>query len=137
MAVRKVRNFLYGKQSYAIRGACFDVWNTLGGGYKESVVERALEMAFTKRGLKVERQKRLKVHYEDTVVGIYQPDFVIDDCILVELKCKPTLAVGDRRQFWQYLKGSEYRLGFLVHFGQEQLNISRVVYDRARKIRSA
>ena len=134
MAIRKVRDFLYGRQSYAIRGACFDVWNTFGGAFKESVVERALQKAFTKRKLGVERQKRISVRYDDEVVGIYQPDFVIDNCILVELKCKPSLTKGDRQQFWQYLKGSEYRLGFLVHFGSERLEITRVVYDRARRI---
>ena len=132
MTVRKVKAFLYGKQSYAIRGACFDVWNEFGGAFKESVVERALEKALVKRGLKVERQKRLAVFYEGERVGVYQPDFVIDDLILVELKCKPSLVISDRRQFWQYLKGTPYRLGFLVHFGSERLQIVRTVYDRAR-----
>lgn len=130
---RKVADFLYEKQSYAIRGACFDVWKAFGGAHKESIVENALYKAFVKRGLKVERQKRIPIHYEGDVVGVYQPDFVVDGLIVIELKCKPQLAKGDRRQFWQYLKGSEYRLGFLVHFGAERLQISRVVYDRARK----
>ncbi|MDP3723299.1 MAG: GxxExxY protein [Candidatus Omnitrophota bacterium] len=133
MTARRVRDFLYGRQSYAIRGACFDVWNTFGGAFKEVVVERALNKAFAKRGLKVDRQKRIAISYEGELVGIYQPDFVIDDRIVVELKCKPVLANGDRRQFWQYLKGSHYRLGFLIHFGSERLEIIRVVYDRARE----
>ncbi len=117
----KVSDFLYEQQSYEIRGA-----------YKESIVEQALWKAFSKRKLHVERQKRITVHYEGEAVGVYQPDFVIDDCVLVELKCKPVLTKGDQRQFWQYLKGSRYRLGFLVHFSPERLEISRIVYDRAR-----
>jgi len=136
MTARKVKSFLYGRQSYLIRGACFDVWNAFGGAFKESVVEQALKRAFAKRGLQVESQKRIPVRYEGETVGIYRPDFIIDNCILVELKCKPTLTVGDRRQFWQYLKGSDYRLGFLVHFGSDSLHISRVVYDQARKAHS-
>ena len=134
MATRTVKDFLYEKEAYALRGACFDVWNALGGGFKEKVVEVALKKALLKRGLSVESQKRLKVYYEDEAIGVYQPDFVINDCILLELKVKPALAVGDRKQFWQYLKGSHYRLGFLVHFGSERLQIHRVVYDRARSI---
>lgn len=133
MATRKVQAFLYGKQSYAIRGACFDVWKAFGGAFKEAVIERSLRKAFVKRGLTVECQKRLPVRYEGEVVGTYQPDFVIDDCILVELKCKPMLMRGDRQQFWQYLKGSKYRLGFLVHFGSNRLDVQRVVYDQARQ----
>jgi len=135
MAIQKVSRFLYGKQSYAIRGACFDVWKAFGGAYKESVVERALKKAFMKRGLTVECQKRFAVRYEGDVVGVYQPDFVIDDRIIVELKCKPILTTGDRRQFWHYLKGTDYRLGFLVYFGPERLQVHRIVYDLARKTR--
>ncbi len=116
-----------------IRGACFDVWNAFGGAYKESVVGQALKRAFVKHGLDVECQKRIAVRYEGDVVGIYQPDFVVDERIVVEIKCKPALTAGDHRQFWQYLKGAEYRLGFLVNFGPERLEIRRIVYDRARK----
>ena len=133
MATTRVKDFLYEKKSYAIRGACFEVWKVFGGAFKESVIEQALQRAMVKRGLTVERQKRIPVYFEGERVGVYQPDFVVDDCILIELKCKPTLTVGDRRQLWHYLKGGQYRLGFLAHFGPERLQIVRVVYDRARK----
>ncbi|MBP9686775.1 MAG: hypothetical protein KBD66_03170 [Candidatus Doudnabacteria bacterium] len=38
----------------------------------------------------------------------------------------------DRRQFWFYLKGSEYKLGLLINFGPKKLEIFRRIYDKAR-----
>lgn len=49
MAERKVKNFLYEKESYEIRGACFSVYNSLGGGIKEKIIERVLAGEFKKR----------------------------------------------------------------------------------------
>jgi len=61
------------------------------------------------------------------------PDKIINKNILLELKAKPFLAKQDIDQFWKYLKGSKYKLGFLINFGPMKLEIKRVVYDRARK----
>ena len=42
--------------TYQIRGAIFDVYNSLGPGLLESVYEEALCFELAQRGLKVERQ---------------------------------------------------------------------------------
>jgi len=65
-------------------------------------------------------------------VGTYVPDLIINDCILVELKAKPFLTKEDERQFWYYLRGSQYKLGFLVNFSTQKLEIKRRIYDKAR-----
>ena len=64
--------------------------------------------------------------------GTYIPDFVIDDKIIVEIKVKPILIQENKKQFWYYLRGSYYRLGFLVNFGTKKLEIVRRIYDLAR-----
>lgn len=61
------------------------------------------------------------------------PDFVINGIILLELKCKPFITREDERQFWLYLKASNYKVGLLVNFGTQKLEIRRRVYDKARK----
>ena len=35
---------LYSEKSYAIIGACFEVYNTLGNGFLEAVYQEALEL---------------------------------------------------------------------------------------------
>jgi len=123
---------LYEKESYEIRGACFAVWKHFGSAFKETVVEKALAKEFKERGLSVNRQKRIDIFYKSEKVGTYVPDFIIEDKVIVEIKVKSALIQEDRKQFWYYLRGSDYRLGFLVNFGTKKLEIVRRVYDTAR-----
>jgi GxxExxY protein len=130
--MNKVKDFLYEKESYEIRGACFDVWKSFGGAFKEKIVDKALTIALEKRGLKVENQKRITIYFEKEKVGTYIPDKIVNDCIIIELKAKQFITKQDIDQFWKYLKGSEYKLGFLINFGLDKLTIKRIVYDIAR-----
>jgi GxxExxY protein len=49
--------------TYQIRGAIFDVYNTLGPGLLESVYEEALCFELQQRGLQVARQVGLLVNF--------------------------------------------------------------------------
>lgn len=126
---------LYKEITYDIRGACFWVWKEFRGAFKEKVVDRALTLELKKRGRNVDDQKRLDIQYQGVKVGTYIPDKIIDDKVLVELKCKEFLTQGDIDQFWKYLKGSKYKLGLLINFGPRNLEIKRVVYDTVRIVR--
>jgi GxxExxY protein len=129
-----VKDFLYEKESYEIRGACFDVWKQFRGMFKESIVDNALTIALEKRGLAVECQKRINIYYESKKVGSYVPDKVINNIIILELKSRSFVTKQDEATFWNYLKGSEYKLGFLINFSPTKLIIKRVVYDKAREV---
>jgi len=133
----KVENFLYEKESYQVRGACMDVWKQFKGMFKESVIDNSLTIALEERGLKVDSQKRINIYFHNKKVGTYIPDKVINDIIIFELKSKDFLTKQDEEQFWNYLQGSEYKLGFLVNFSPKKLDIRRVVYDTARTHNSA
>lgn len=130
--MNKVNDFLYEKESYLIRGACFEVWKEFKGMFKESVIDKALTVALEARGLKVESQKRIDIYFKQKKVGTYVPDKIVNDIILLELKSKSFLTKQDIEQFWKYLKGSKYKLGFLINFSSTKLTIKRVVYDTAR-----
>lgn len=130
MMAKKVLDFLYEEESYKIRGACFEVYNALGGGIRENIIERALLEELRSRGLGVATQARVAVKYKDKNIGVYIPDIVIDDKIIVELKSKPFITKEDEKQFWGYLKGAEYNLGFLMNFGPSKLTIRRFVHTK-------
>src|SRR3989344_4748953 len=123
-------DFLYEDITYKIRGACFEVYKKFGGAFKEKVVDNALTIALEKNGLKVCNQVKIDIYFDDKKVGTYIPDKIINDCIVLEIKCKPFLTQEDRRQFWLYLKGSQYKLGLLINFGTKKLEIERRVYDK-------
>lgn len=123
---------LFQEESYKIRGACFKVWNEFGGAFKESVVQKALVLELKKQQLNIEQQKKIKIYYDGQFVGMYVPDIIIENKIVIELKSKEFITKQDEKQFWQYLKATDYKLGFLINFGSERLIIKRVVYDIAR-----
>lgn len=66
-------------------------------------------------------------------MGTYIPDKIVNDVIIIEIKAKSFITKDDVDQFWKYLKGSNYKLGFLINFSPTRLEIKRVVYDTARR----
>ena len=127
---------LYKELTYKIRGACFNVYNELGGLFREKIVDRALTEELLERGLNVDNQKRIDIYYKDKKIGTYVPDKIVNDEILLEIKCKPILNRNDEEQFWKYLKGTKYRLGLLINFGAQNLEIKRIICDQARNNKS-
>ena len=121
-------SLLYENESYKIRGACFAVYNELGGGIKEKIIEKALVKELRDVGLMVSPQKRIDLIYKGERVGTYIPDIIVEDKIMCELKSKPFVSIEDEKQFWGYLKGSHYQLGFLINFGPQKLFTKRFIY---------
>ena len=85
------------------------------------------------KNFKVDKEKWIDAYYNGKKVGIYIPDLIIEDKILIELKVKPRLTQDDIKQFWYYLKGSYFKVGYLINFGTPKgVQIIRRVYDKAR-----
>ena len=130
--MKKIDGYFYEEETEKIRRACAAIWNELGGSFKEVVVDRALTIALRKEGLSVEDQKRIDIYYEGQKVGTYVFDKVINEIIAIEVKCKPFLSEEDKRQFWRYLKGSNYLVGYLINFSPRRTEVFRRIYDQAR-----
>lgn len=126
---------LYEKLTYEIRGAFYEVYNTLGPGFKEEIYHRALAKEFNLRNISFIDKKRLVITYKNEKVGIYEPDFIVEEKVLIELKSVLAMPKIFETQLYYYLRGSEYKLGFLVNFGAEKLDIRRRVYEIARNPR--
>ncbi len=123
---------LYEDLTYKIRGALFQVRKKIGLGHKEQIYHNALEIEFKKGGLKFESKKNIPILYDGKKIGTYQPDFVIEGKVLIELKSLPEIGKTQIEQIWSYLKGCDYRLALLVNYGSTDLQIKRIVYDTAR-----
>jgi len=126
--IKKVDNLLYEEDSYKIRGACFEVYNILGGGIKEKIIHRALSKELISKGLTIQNESRIDIFYKDEKVGVYIPDIIVDEKIIIEIKSKPYFTKEDEKQFWGYLKGSKYKLGFLINFSPKELLIKRFIH---------
>jgi len=127
---------LYKNLSYSIRGILFEIKKNLGLGHKEQIYQKAFEEELVSRKIKFSREKQIPITYNKKKIGVYQPDFVIDEKIIIEFKALPFVGAREAKQLWTYLKGSNYKLAFLVNFGNE-LEIKRVVYEKARSSASS
>ena len=132
VAETKNDDFLYKDLTYKIRGVFFEVNKNIGLGHKEDIYHKALEIEFEKVGLKFKSKKNIDIKYDGKKIGTYQPDFIVEDKVLIELKAVPEIGKPQLNQVWTYLKGCEYKLALLVNFGTKSLDIKRIVYDTAR-----
>jgi len=127
-----IKDFLHERESYLVIEAAREVWQELGGSFKEKIADKAFAIALRKRKLKADNQKKINVYFDDKIVGTYILDFIINDVILIEIKCKTFLAKGDYQQLWHYLKATKYKLGFIINFSPSGVQFKRIVYDTAR-----
>jgi len=77
---------IYRELSYRVVQAAFEVHNTLGPGFVESVYEEALAHELETQGIPFKRQKEVTVYYKGHIVGTHRLDFIVDGKIVLELK---------------------------------------------------
>jgi GxxExxY protein len=102
--------------AHAVIGAAIEVHSHLGPGYLESVYEEALEVELALRGIPFQRQREINVLYKGRQVGLARLDFLIDECLILELKAVESLAPIHRAQVISYLKATGLHLGLLMNF---------------------
>jgi len=112
----------------AIVGAAYEVQNVLGTGFLEKVYERALAKELSLGGLRARTQVRLPVSYKAQAVGEYLADLVVEDRIVVELKCSEAIAPEHLAQCINYLKAAGKRTGLLINFQHPRLEW-RVIFN--------
>lgn len=113
-----------------IIGCAYEVSNTLGSGFPESVYEKSLHHQALKTGLGSERQYQMKVYYDGILVGEFFADLLIEGKVLVEIKAVRTLDELHVAQAMNYLKASGMPICLLINFGRPKIEIRRFVpYD--------
>jgi len=109
---------IYKDEAFAIQGACFEVYKTIGCGFLEAVYQEALAKEFQLSGVPFREQVELKLRYKNfPLKQTYKPDFVCYEKIIVEIKAVSELAKEHDAQLINYLKITGMRLGLLVNFG--------------------
>src|SRR4051794_7785071 len=84
---------VYKKESYAIIGACFEVYNEKGCGFLEPVYQECLGIEFECQGIPGIAKPSLVLSYRSRILKqTYEPDFVCFSGIIVELKTVSALA---------------------------------------------
>ena len=119
---------LYKDLTYKIIGALYAVHNELGSVHKENIYHKAVVIELKDRNINFEEEKSLLVKYKDRRIGVYKPDFIIEDKVVLELKAVPMITKVILDQIFYYIRGTNYKLVLLANFGTSKLTIKRRIY---------
>lgn len=112
--------------------AFYTVYNTLGYGFLEKVYENAMIVELRKMGLSCNNQQPIEVFYENTMVGSYYADIIVEDKIILELKAAEALCEEHEYQLINYLKATNKEIGLLLNFGKSP-EFRRKIFTNDRK----
>ena len=112
--------------------AFYIVNDKLGHGFLEKVYENSIAIELIKLGSKVEKQKNIKVYYDNKIVGDYYADLIVDDLVIVELKAAESLCPEHEAQLINYLKATNLEVGLLLNFGLKA-EFKRKIFSNIRK----
>jgi GxxExxY protein len=108
--------------SRAVIGACIEVHRHVGPGLLESVYEHCVAHELALMGLRFERQRFLPLEYKGTRLECgYRLDLVVEDALIVEIKCVDQLLPIHRAQLLTYLRLTGLPTGLLVNFHETVL----------------
>jgi GxxExxY protein len=122
-------NLIHGELTERVIGVFFDVYNTLGHGFLESVYENALAIALSEAGLQVQSQVPISVSFRGRGVGEFRVDLLVADCMIIEAKAVNTLTSAHEAQLLNYLKATKIPVGLLLNFGPRPQFKRRIFTD--------
>jgi GxxExxY protein len=103
--------------SYKVIGAAMKVHTAKGPSLVESAYEKCLCRAFSNAGLQFRRQVALPVEYEGVQISpAYKVDFIVENCVVVEIKCVEKVLAVHEAQLLSYLKLTNLAIGLLLNF---------------------
>jgi len=95
----------------------FKVHSSLGPGLLESSYKECLFYELKKNGIYTEKEKAMPLYYEDIKMDIgYRVDLIVENKVIVEIKCAECFSPVHVAQLLTYLKLSGCKIGFLLNF---------------------
>jgi GxxExxY protein len=111
-----------------VLGAVFEVSNTLGAGFLEKVYERTLLRELGLCGIRATPQASFRMSYKGHDIGEYVVDLLVEDMLVVELKCVERLANEHAAQCLNYLRASGRTVCLLINFPKPKVEWKRIVH---------
>ncbi|WP_417851078.1 GxxExxY protein [Thalassoglobus sp.] len=117
------------QEGYDLMGAAFEVYNVLGYGMSEEIYQQSLEIELGLRNIPFLSKAVVNVVYKDwKLTTKYQPDLLVFNEIVVELKAVKTLAPEHEAQLFNYMRISNKKVGYLINYGAaNELEWKRII----------
>ena len=110
-------------------GCAIEVHKHLGPGLKESSYQKALCEALSRAHIKYQARRSVAVAFHGRPAGSYQPDLIVENTVVVELKSVDRLIPLHTSQVVSYLRITGLRVGLILNFNCSKMaaGIKRVV----------
>ena len=118
---------IHKEETEAILGAAFEVMNVLGPGLLEKPYERALCIEFGLRGIPFRQQPPYEVLYKGQQVGLYVPDIIAYDRVVVDTKVIDGITKHEQALMINYLRLTNLPVGLVINFKRPKLEWKRMV----------
>jgi GxxExxY protein len=105
---------------YRIVTAAHRVHEELGPGFQESIYGRALVLELKQAGLRMEREKVVRIWYGSQLVGKHRLDLVVEGAVVIELKANRSIVQAHTSQMRSYLQATRYAQGVILNFGMPE-----------------
>ncbi len=106
----------------SVLGLAIEVHKILGPGLLESSYEKALCYELSNHKIPFQRQLKQPVFYKGVKLeSDYILDILVDDSIILELKCVEQLQPIHHSQLLTYLRNSQKQIGYLINFNVDLL----------------
>jgi GxxExxY protein len=100
-----------------IIGAAIKIHRRLGPGLLESAYETCLAYELREQGVSVTQQKAVPLVYDGVKLECgFRADLLIENRIVVELKCKDQIHPVDEAQLLSHLRLLDLNVGLLINF---------------------
>ncbi|HST29976.1 MAG TPA: GxxExxY protein [Chthoniobacterales bacterium] len=118
---------LFRQEVFQIVGCAIEVLNALGHGIVEKPYENALAVEFRSRGIPFQQQPVFDLFYKETKVGLFVPDLIAFEAIVVDTKVIDRITDHERGLMLNYLRITKIRVGVVLNFKRRKLEWERLV----------
>ncbi len=115
------------EEVFQIVGAAMEILNELGHGYHEKPYENALTVEFRLRRIPYNQQLTYDLLYKGCRVGVFVPDLIVFDSVVVDAKVIDRITNIERGQMLNYLRITRLRVGVILNFKHSKLEWERMV----------
>ncbi len=119
-------DLIYKELCYKLTGLAYEIDNTMGSGFEEKVYANAFEELLKREKIKYAREVYYPITINGKIIAKKFFDFLIEDKIVLELKCGENRYKNVCKQVFQYLKTSDLKLGLVVRFTKDGVLVKRI-----------
>lgn len=116
--------------TFEVIGLAMRVHTELGTGLREGVYEKVLATRLREAGHRVRSQAEIRIQIgSDRFDRAFRVDLIVDDLLLIEVKCAKAIDSQHIRQVASYLRFMKLQLGLILNFAAPSLRdgIRRVI----------